>query len=150
MSDSLRPHGLYSLWNSTGQITRVGCLSLLQVTFPTQGLNLGLPHHWQILDHLNHKESPRILAWVAYPFSSGFSWPRNQTRVSCITGRFLTNWALRIIGRIVSEAETPMLWPPNAKNWLIRKDPESGKDWRQEEKSTTENEMVGWHHQLDR
>ena len=46
------------------------------------------------------------------------------------------------------EAETPKLWPPDAKNWLLGKDPDAGKDWRQEEKGTTENEMVGWHHQL--
>ena len=47
------------------------------------------------------------------------------------------------------EAETPILWPPNVKNWLIGKDPDAGKDWRQEEKGTTEDKMVGWHHQLD-
>ena len=48
-----------------------------------------------------------------------------------------------------AEAETPVLWPPDAKNWLIGKDPVAGKDWRQEEKGTTEDEMVGWHHRLD-
>ena len=53
------------------------------------------------------------------------------------------------IGRIDAEAETPILWPPDANNQLIRKDPDAGKDWRQEEKGTTEDEMVGWHHQLD-
>ena len=53
------------------------------------------------------------------------------------------------IGRIDVEAETPILWPPDAKNWLIWKDPDTGKDWRWEEKGTTEDEMVGWHLQLD-
>ena len=43
--------------------------------------------------------------------------------------------------------ETPILWPPDVKNWLMGKDPDAGKDWRQEEKGTTEDEMVGWHHQ---
>ena len=52
------------------------------------------------------------------------------------------------IGKTDAEAETPILWPPNAKNWLIGKDPDSGKDWRQEEKGTTEVEMVGWHQWL--
>ena len=52
------------------------------------------------------------------------------------------------IGRTDVEAETPILWPPDAKNWLIWKDLDAGKDWRQE-KGTTENEMVGWHHRLD-
>ena len=50
------------------------------------------------------------------------------------------------IGRTDVEAETPVFWPPDAKNWLIRKDPDAGQDWRQEEKGMTEDEMVGWHH----
>ena len=45
-----------------------------------------------------------------------------------------------------TDAEAPILWPPDAKNWLMRKDPDAGKDWRQEEKGTTEDKMVGWHH----
>ena len=53
------------------------------------------------------------------------------------------------IGRTDIEAETPILWPPDAKKWLIWKDPDAGKDWGQEEKGMTEDEMVGWHHRLD-
>ena len=53
------------------------------------------------------------------------------------------------IGRTNAKAEAPILWPPDVKNWLIWKDPDSGKDWRHEEKGMTEDEMVGWHHQLD-
>ena len=53
------------------------------------------------------------------------------------------------IGRTDVEAETPVLWWPDAKSWLIWKDPDVGKDWRQEEKGTTEDEMVGWHHWLN-
>ena len=53
------------------------------------------------------------------------------------------------IGRTDVEAETPILWPPDGKNWLIEKDPDVRKDWRQEEKGTTEDEVVGWHHRLD-
>ena len=53
------------------------------------------------------------------------------------------------IGRIDTEAETPILWPPDAKSWLIWKDPNAGKDWRWEEKGMTEDEMVGWHHWLN-
>ena len=52
-------------------------------------------------------------------------------------------------GRIDAEAETLTLWPPDVKNWLTGKDPDAGKDWGQEEKGTTEDEMVGWHHQLN-
>ena len=53
------------------------------------------------------------------------------------------------IGRTDAEAETPILGPPDGKNWLIWKDPDAGKDWRQEEKGMTEDEMIGWHHQLN-
>ena len=53
------------------------------------------------------------------------------------------------IGRTDAEAETPVLWPPHAKGWLIGKDPDAGRDWGQEEKGTTEGEMAGWHHRLD-
>ena len=52
-------------------------------------------------------------------------------------------------GRTDAEAETPVLWPPHAKSWLIGKDPDAGKDWGQEEKGKTEYETVGWHHQLN-
>ena len=52
-------------------------------------------------------------------------------------------------GRTDAEAETPILWPPHAKSWLIGKDPDAGRDWGQEEKGTTEDEMAGWHHRLD-
>ena len=51
-------------------------------------------------------------------------------------------------GRTDAEPETLILWPPDAKKWLIEKDPDAGKDWRQEEKGSTEDEMAGWHHQL--
>ena len=93
MSDSLQP-GRHP-WHSLGQYTRVLSLSLLQAIFPTQGLNPDLLHCRQTLYQLNHKGSPRKLEWVAYPFSSGSSWPRNQTGVSCIAGRFFTSWATR-------------------------------------------------------
>ena len=53
------------------------------------------------------------------------------------------------IGKTDAEAETPILWPPDAKNSLTGKDPDAGKDWRREEKGMTEDEMVGWHHQLN-
>ena len=101
MSHSLRPSGLYSPWNSAGQNTGVGSLALIQGIFPTQGSNPGLQHRRQILYQLSHKGSPRILEWVAYPFSRRSSRPRNRTRVSCTAGRFFTNWATR-------EALTPL------------------------------------------
>ena len=84
MSDSLQPQGLYSPWNSPGQSTGVGSLSRLQGIFPTQGSNQGLLHCSQIFYQLSHRGSPRMLEWVAFPFSS-----------YCIAGRFFTNWATR-------------------------------------------------------
>ena len=87
-----------------------GSLSLLQDIFPTQGSNPGLLHCRQILHLLSHKGSPRILAWVAHPLSSGPSWPRNQTRVSCIAGAFFTNWAIRDAQRaLLTARSTPPL-----------------------------------------
>ena len=86
---------IYSPWNSPGQNTRVGSLSLLQEIFPTQGSNPGLLHCRRILYQLSHQGSPRILEWVAYPFSNGSAEPRNQTGVSWIAGGFFTNWAIR-------------------------------------------------------
>ena len=78
-----------------GQNTGVGSLSLLQGIFPTQGSNPGLPHCGLILYQLSHKGSPKILEWIAYPFSRGSSQPRNRTRVSSIAGGFFTNWVMR-------------------------------------------------------
>ena len=59
------------------------------------------------------------------------------------------NQSCVFIGRTDAEAETPIIWPPDAKGWLIGKDPDAGKDWEREEKGTTEDEMVGWHHRPD-
>ena len=60
-----------------------------------------------------------------------------------------TNQCWIFIERTDAEAEAPILWPPDAKSWLIWKDPDAGKDWRQKKKGMTEDEMVGWHHQPD-
>ena len=81
---------IHSPWNSPGQNSRVGSHSLLQGILPTQGLNAGLPHCRQILYQLSHQGSPRILEWVAYPFSRGYLRPRNRTRVSCTAGGFFS------------------------------------------------------------
>ena len=83
-----------SPWNSPGQNTGVGSLSLLQGIFPTQRSNPSLPHCRQILYQLRHKGSPRTLEWVAYPFSRRSSQLTNRTGVSCIAGGFFTNWAI--------------------------------------------------------
>ena len=84
-----------------------GQLSLLQGIFPTQGSNPGVPHCRWILYQLSHKGSPRILEWVAYPFCSGSSQPRNWTGVSCAAGGFFTNWATREAVRLLSHWQMP-------------------------------------------
>ena len=95
MSSSLQPHGLYSPRTSPDRNAGVSSLSLLQGVFPTQGSNPDLPPYKCVLYQLSHKGSPRILEWVAYPFFSGSSPCRNQTRVSWIAGEFFTSWATK-------------------------------------------------------
>ena len=90
-----RPPGSSVHGDSPGKNSGVGCHALLQGIFPTQGSNPSLLHCRWILYHLSHQGSPRILEWVAYPFSRGSSQPRNWTGVSCIVGGFLTSWATR-------------------------------------------------------
>ena len=73
--------------------------------------------------------------------------PLNYKEIKPVNPKENQSWIF--IGRTDAQAEAPIFWPPNAKNWLNGKDPDAGKDWRQEEKGMTENEMVGWHHWLD-
>ena len=91
----LQPSRLLCPWDSPGKKTGVGCYALLRGIFPTQGSNPGLLHCRGILYQLSHQRSPRILEWVAVPFSRGSSRPRNWTRVFCIAGGFFTSWAIR-------------------------------------------------------
>ena len=97
MSDSLRPHGLQPTrllcwWDSPGQNTGVGSCSLLQGIFPTQGSNPGLPHCRWILYQMSHKGSPRILAWVAYPFSRELPDPGIKPGSSALQTKLFTSW----------------------------------------------------------
>ena len=73
----------------------------------------------------------------------------NQSILKEISPEYSLDRWMEFIQRTDAEVETPTLWPPDAKNWLIGKDPDAGKDWRQEEMGTTEGEMVGWHHWLN-
>ena len=96
---------LCSPWNSLGQNTGVGSLSLLQGIFPTQGSNPGLPHCRWIHYQLSHKGCPRILEWIAYPFSSGSSQTRNWTRASCNAGGFFTSWSVRVKNKLTKKTK---------------------------------------------
>ena len=73
--------------------------------------------------------------------------PFDSKEIQLVTPKGNQSWIF--IGRSDAEAETPILWPPDVKNQVIWKDPDAGKDWGQEEKGTTEDEMVGWHHRLN-
>ena len=73
--------------------------------------------------------------------------PLASKEIQLVHPKGIQSWIF--IGRTDVEAEIPVLWPPDWKSWLIRKDPDAGKDWRWEEKGTTEDEIVGWHHQLN-
>ena len=104
--------------DSPGKNIGVGYHALLQGIFPTQGSNPDLPHCRQILYHLSHQGSPRILAWVAYSFSRGSSQSKYWTRVSCIAGGFLTIWVTREVPRILEWVAYPFSGgssPP--RNW---------------------------------
>ena len=74
-------------------------------------------------------------------------WTKDWKEIQPVHPKGDQSWVF--IGGSDAKAETPIFWPPDAKSWLIGKDPDAGKDWRWEEKGMTEHEMVGWHHQLD-
>ena len=76
-----------------------------------------------------------------------FESPLDCKEIKAVNPKGNQSWIF--IGRTDVEAETPMVWPPDVKNWLFGKDPDAVKDWKQEEKGTTEDGMVGWHHRLD-
>ena len=96
---------------------------------------------------LNHKESWPLKNWCFWTvvLDKTPESPLDCKEIQPVHPKGDQSWIF--IGR--TDAEAPILWPPDGENWLLRKDPDARKDWRQEEKGTTENEMVGWHHQLN-
>ena len=95
---------------------------------------------------LDHKESWVLKNWCFWTvvLEKTLESPLDCKEIQPVNPKGNQSWI--IIGGTDAEAEAPILWPPDAKNWLIGNDPDAGKDWRQEEKGTTEDEMVGWHH----
>ena len=98
---------------------------------------------------LDHKESwaPKNQCFQTVLLEKTPETPLDRKEVKPVNPKGNQPWIF--IGRPDAEAEVPILWPPDVKNWLTGKDPDAGKDWSQEGKGTTENETVGWHHQLD-
>ena len=110
----------------------------------SQGYGFSSSHVW--MWELNCKESCTLKNWCFWTvLEKTLESPLDCKEIQWVKGD--QSWVF--IGRTDVEAETPILWPPDAKSWLIWKDPNAGKDWGWEEKGTTEDEMVGWHHPLD-
>ena len=112
-----------------------------------QGYGFSSSHVWMWM--LDYKESwaPKNWCFWTVMLAKTLESPLDGKEIQPVKPKGNQSWIF--IGRTDAEAETPILWPPDTKNWLPGKDPDAGKDWRREEKWTTEDEMVGWHHQLD-
>ena len=112
-----------------------------------QGYGFSSSHVW--IWELDYKESwaPKNWCFWTVVLEKTFESPLDCKEMQQIHPKWDQSWVFT--ARTDVEAETPILWPPDEKNWLIRKNPDAGKDCRQEEKGTTENEMVGWHHRLN-
>ena len=112
----------------------------------SQGYGFSSGHVW--MWELNYKESwvPKNWCFWTVVLEKTLESPLDCKEIQPVHPKD-QSWVFT--GRTDVEAETPILWPPHAKSWLIGKDPDVGKDWGQEEKGTTEDEMVGWHHRLN-
>ena len=97
---------------------------------------------------LDHKEGWALKSWCFWSvvLEKTLESPLDSKAIKAVNPKGNQSWIL--IGRTDAEAETPILWLPDRKSWLIGEDPDAGKDWRQEEKGVMEDEMVGWHHWL--
>ena len=113
----------------------------------SQGYGFSSGHVW--MWELDYKESWVLKNWCFWTvvLEKTLESPLDCREIRSVHPKGDQSWIF--IGRTDVEAETPILWPPGVKNWLIRKDPEAGEDWRREEKEMTEDEMAGWHHQLN-
>ena len=113
----------------------------------SQSYGFSSSHVW--MWELDYKENWTPKNWCTWTvvLEKTLESPLNSKEIQAVHPKGDQPWIFT--GRTHAEAEAPILWPPVAKNWLIWKDPDAGKDWRREEKERTKNEMVGWHHQLD-
>ena len=113
----------------------------------SQGYGFSSSHVW--IWELDYKESWAQKNWCfrTVVLENTLESPLDSKEIQLVHPKGNQSWIF--IGRTDAEAGGPVLWPPDAKNWFIWKDPDAGKDWRQEEKGTTEDEMVGWHHRLN-
>ena len=128
------------------------CIKKQRCYFANKGLyiqNYGFSsgHVW--MWELNHKEvwAPKNWCFWTVVLEKTLESPLVCKEIQPVHPKGNQSWIF--IGRTDAEPEAPILWSPDAKSWLLGKEPDAGKDWRQEEKGTTEDEMVGWHHQLN-
>ena len=114
---------------------------------PSQSYGFSRSHVW--MWELDHKESwvPKNWYFWTVVLEKTLESPLDCRDIKPVSPEGSQSWIF--IERTDAEAETPVLWPPEVTNWLVGKDPDAGKDWRKEEKGTTEDEMAGWHHRLD-
>ena len=112
----------------------------------SQSYDFSSIHVW--MWELDYKESWALKNWCFWTvvLEKTLESPLDSKEIQPIHPKGNQSWIF--IGRADAEAETPILWPPDAKNWLFWKDPDARKDWRRKEKGMTEDEMVGWHHWL--
>ena len=112
----------------------------------SQSFDFSSSHVW--MWELDHKESWAEKNWCSSTvmLEKTLESPLDCKEIQLVNAKGNQSWIF--IGSTDGEAEAPILWPSHAKNWLTGKDPDAGKDWRQEEKGMTENEMIGWHHRL--
>ena len=120
---------------------------LCQQFLPSQSYGFSSSHVWTW--ELDHKEGWAVKNWCFWNMvlEKTLKSPLDCKEIQPVHPKGDQSWVF--IGKTDVEAETPILWPPHGKSWLICKDPDAGKDWRQEERGTPEDEMVGCHHRLD-
>ena len=113
----------------------------------SQSCGFSNSHVW--MWELDYKESWALKNWCFWTvvLEKTLESPLDCKEIQSVNSKGNQSWLL--IERTDVEAETPILWSPDAKNWLTGKDPDAGKDWRQEEKGMTEDEMVGWNHRVN-
>ena len=135
---------LLLLWKPFSQLY---FLAVKAFTSAKHHTSYGFPSSHVWMWELNYKESwvPKNWCFWTVVLEKTLEIPLDWKEIKSISPKENQSWIF--IGRTDAEAEIPILWPPDSKNWLIGKDPDPGKDWRRE-KGTIEDEMVGWHHWL--
>ena len=143
-----RPHQTSQMENVTSRMTNIRkqrhCFANKGPS--SQGCGFPSGHVWRW--ELGYKETwaPKNWCFWTVVLEKTLESPLDCKEIQPVHPKGNQSWVF--IGRTDAEAETPTLWPPDAKNWFLGKDPDAGKDWRREKKGTTEGEMVGWHHWL--